>query len=115
MDRIYIALAAFLGGILIALAGWWDSHEAFDKRKFGASIIRSLFAAVVFAIGYHLSGPVTVLDLFYALLGGSGTDKAINAVAGALGNGAWPLPVPAKPETPTPTPTPGGPPDSSTP
>jgi len=42
MDRIYIALAAFLGGILIALAGWWDSHEAFDKRKFGASIIRSL-------------------------------------------------------------------------
>ncbi len=100
MDRIYIALAALLGGILIALAGWWDAHEAFDNRKFGASVIRSLFAAAVFAVGYHLSGAVSSLDLLYAVIGGSGTDKIINVVASALGNPQFPLPAPAQPTTP---------------
>jgi len=92
MDRFYLALAALLGGIAIALAGWLDSHEPFDPRKFGASVIRSLIAGVVFAVGYKLTTPLAALDLLWAFLGGTGFDVAVNRVASALGNGSFPLP-----------------------
>jgi len=92
MERLYIALVALAGGLVAALLGWLESNEAFNTRKFGGSSIRALIAAVVFAIGYHLSSPVGVLDLFYAFLGGAGVDVIGNRVAGKLGNGSFPLP-----------------------
>ena len=92
MDRLYIALAALLGGLAAAYAGYLESHESFDPRKFGGSAIRSVFAAVVFTIGYHLSGPVNMLDLFYAFLGGAGVDVMGNRITSKLGNPSWPLP-----------------------
>lgn len=33
MDRVYLALAALVGGILVALAGLWESHEPFDAGE----------------------------------------------------------------------------------
>ena len=93
MDRILIALMALGGGLLAALLGWLDSNEPFEPRKFGGSAIRSLVAAVVFAVGYQLSHtPVMVLDLFIAFLGGAGVDAIGNRIAGKLGNGSFPLP-----------------------
>ena len=96
MERLYIALVALAGGLVAALLGWLESNEAFDTRKFGGSAVRALIAAVLFALGYHLSSPVSVLDLFYAFLGGAGVDVIGNRVAGKLGNGSFPLPA-AKP------------------
>lgn len=85
-------MAALLGGILVGLAGLWESHEPFDLRKFGASAIRALVAGGVFAALYVLEGPLTGLDLLWAFLAGAGADTAINRFAGALGNGTFPLP-----------------------
>ena len=96
MERLYIALVALSGGLSAALLGWLESNEPFNSRKFGGSVIRSLTAGIVFAIGYHLSGPVGIIDLFYAFLGGAGVDVIANRIAGKLGNGSFPLP-PAKP------------------
>jgi hypothetical protein len=96
MERLYIALAALLGGLIAALVGWLESNEAFDARKFGGSAIRALVASIIFAAGYHLSSSVTVLDLFYAFLGGAGVDVLGNRIAGKLGNGSFPLPSGSK-------------------
>jgi hypothetical protein len=94
MERLYIALAALLGGLAAASLGWLESSEPFDRRKFGGSIICALIAGVVFAAGYHLSSPMRILDLFYAFLGGAGVDVIGNRIAGKFGNGSFPLPKP---------------------
>ena len=98
MERLYIALVALSGGLAAALLGWLESNEPFSPRKFGGSVIRSLVAGIVFAIGYHLSGPVGIIDLFYAFLGGAGVDVIANRVAGKLGNGSFPLPQDKEPK-----------------
>lgn len=97
MERIYLALAAMVGGIVVALLGFWDSKEPFDPRKFGASVLRSLIAGVIFAVGYNLAEQISVLDLLWAFLSGTGFDVGVNRIAGALGNGSFPLPAAAKP------------------
>jgi hypothetical protein len=91
MDRLYIALAALAGGLVAAFLGWLESGEPFDSRKFGGSGIRALVACIIFAVGYQLSGSVTLLDLFYAFLGGAGVDVLGNRIAGKFGNGSFPL------------------------
>ena len=91
MDRLYIALATLLGGLVAALLGWLESNESFNPHKFGGSAIRAVIAGVIFAVGYHLSGPAGMLDLFYAFLGGAGVDVLGNRISGKFGNGNFPL------------------------
>ena len=98
MNTLYIALAALLGGLVAAFLGWLESGEPFDLRKFGASGIRSLIAAAIFAAGYQLSGSIGIIDLLYAFLGGAGVDVIGNRISGKLGNGSFPLTKP--PEIP---------------
>lgn len=81
---VWIALAAFLGGIMSATFGWLDSHEPFSAKKFGRSVGAALIAAVVFAVGYNLVGSIGARDLFIALLGGAGVDVLSNRVLGTL-------------------------------
>lgn len=94
MDRLFtIALAAFVGALASALLGWLESNEPFDGRKFGASAIRGLLAAAIFAVGYEFKHELaTTLDLFYAFLGGAGVDALGNRIAGKLSRGSWPVP-----------------------
>ena len=98
MDRLYISLAAVMGGLTVALLGWMESNEPFNLRKFGGSAIRALIAGAIFAVGYEMSSSVGWLDLFYAFLAGAGVDVIGNRIAGKLGNGSFPLPTSA--ETP---------------
>jgi hypothetical protein len=99
MDRVYVALAALAGGLFSALMGWMASDDPFDARKFGGSAIRTLIAAIIFAVGYQFTHTtVTVLDLFYAFLGGAGVDAIGNRIAAKFGNGSFPLSN--SPETP---------------
>lgn len=91
MDKVYIALAALFGGIIAALLGWLESKEPFEGRKFGGSIVRSLIAGVVLALGSSLAGPVDMPALLYAFLGGAGVDVIGNRLAGNFGNGSFPL------------------------
>ncbi|MBI4186266.1 MAG: hypothetical protein HY530_02025 [Chloroflexi bacterium] len=96
MNTLYIALAALLGGIVTALLGWLESGDAFSPRKFGGSLIRSLVAGAIFAVGYQISGGVGIIDLLYAFLGGAGVDVIGNRISGKLGNGSFPLNKPAE-------------------
>lgn len=91
MNTFYIALAALLGGVSVALLGWLECGDAFSPRKFGGSVIRSLIAAAIFAAGYQLSGAIGIIDLIYAFLGGAGVDVIGNRISGKLGNGSFPL------------------------
>ncbi len=105
MERIWLALAALLGAILVGLAGKWDAHEPFDGRKFGATVIRALVPAVAWAIVYSMK-TLDVGTLMFAFLTGTGFDVAVNRIAGALGNPQFPLPA-VPPAATTPTSPPG--------
>ena len=98
MDRIFIAIAALVGGIVAALVGWLECSDPFNVRKFGSSVVRAVIAGAVFAAGYDLSGhPAAIIDLFYAFLGGAGVDVLGNRISAKLGNGSFPLPGDKKP------------------
>jgi len=84
IEVIYIALAAFTGGILAAGLGWLDSGKAFDPRKFGSSAIRAFIAGIVFAIAYVFKDGITVIDILIAFIGGAGVDVIGNRAAGAI-------------------------------
>ncbi len=91
MNVWIVALAAFVGGLVVALLGWFDSKESFDKKKFGASIIRSLIAGIIWAATYSVSDLPQEKILLYAFLGGAGFDVLGNRVASSLGNGSFPF------------------------
>jgi hypothetical protein len=91
VDRLYLAIAALVGGLIAALLGWMESNESFNPRKFGGSAVRALLAGAIFAAGYEYSSSVGALDLFYAFLGGAGVDVIGNRIAGKFGNGGFPI------------------------
>lgn len=84
MDVIWVAVLAFMGGIVAALLGWMDSGEGFNIRKFSASVVRSLVAGVVFAVGYSFSNGLSPVDLGVAFCGGAGVDAFGNRISGAI-------------------------------
>jgi len=84
MNVIWIASAAFLGAVLNALLGWLDSQEAFQGRKFAASVGRGLVAAVAFAISYQYINFITPIDLGIAFLGGAGVDGMLHRSSGTV-------------------------------
>jgi len=84
MSVIWIAAAAFIGGIIAALAGWLKSEEEFNVRKFMASVVRSLVAGVGIAIAYNYSNDLSPIDFGVAWLAGAGVDVLGNRAAGAI-------------------------------
>ena len=84
MNVIWIAVAAFLGGIVSSLLGWFDSQETFDMKKFGASIVRALIAGIGFAAAYQYMNALTPIDLAVAFLGGNGVDVLGNRISGSI-------------------------------
>ena len=81
---LYVALAAFGGGIVAAILGWLDSGEVFIGRKFASSVLRALVAGGVFAIGYQLAGAVSTMDIMVAFVGGAGVDVLGNRISGSI-------------------------------
>jgi hypothetical protein len=73
-DLVFVALAAFIGGMVSAILGWIDSGEAFNVRKFGRSAIFALLSGIAFGVGYNFIGEVGIKDLFLAVLSGAGVD-----------------------------------------
>ena len=84
MNVFWIAVAAFMGGILAALAGWLETQDSFNPRKFGASVVRALVAAIGIAVAYTYANGLSALDIAMALLAGAGVDVLGNRVAGAI-------------------------------
>ena len=81
---IFVALAAFGGGLLSALLGWLDSKEPFDGRKFSKSVGVALLTALGFAVGYSFADGVGTKDIFLAVLGGASADSLTNRLVGAI-------------------------------
>jgi len=84
MQVIYIAGATFLGAMVVSLLGWLKSSEAFNVKKFSASLVTALVAAVGFAVAYQYSNALTPIDLGVAFLGGAGIDAVRKGAAGSI-------------------------------
>ncbi len=89
MGILYVALAAFGGGIAAAIMGWLDSGEVFIGRKFAASVVRALVAGGLFAVGYTLVSGVTIMDIIIAFCAGAGVDVLGNRLAGSIKGKEW--------------------------
>lgn len=98
LNLVLVVLVAFLGGILASLLGWADSGGPFIFRKFFASLVRALFAAVVYGVGYTFRDGLTGWDLGFAFLGGAGVDVIGNRAAGVVSS--LTTPKPSTPPTP---------------
>lgn len=93
MNVLFFVLLAFAGAIARALIGWLDSKEAFDVRKFGATVVRAAIAAAVWAIGAGLDGTqLTVPTALSAFVSGTALDITLNVIGTKLGNPQFPLP-----------------------
>jgi len=80
-----VALASVAGALLAAVLGWLESGEAFNARKFTASLLRAFIAGLVFAIGSFVSlESIDFWTIISALLGGAGVDVLGNRAAGAV-------------------------------
>ena len=95
MDRILIVLFAFIGGLLSYFSILFSAkpQSPFDLYGFGAAIVRSLIAAMVYAVGYafvSLSG-LTVMDILTAILAGAGVNATLQAAGAGSGNSSFPL------------------------
>jgi len=88
-----VIAAAFLGALGSGMAGWWDSHEPFDGRKFMGSVWSALFAAMLFALGYDKVNDLGVANFITAFLGGAGVDVIGNRVQGGINNRQPDLPT----------------------
>lgn len=84
MNVVWIAVAAFIGAVASALLGWFDSAEPFAARKFSASIVRALVAAVGLAVAYNYTNSISPIDLGIAFVAGSGVDVLGNRISGAI-------------------------------
>lgn len=83
-EQLTIVIAAFAGALGSAMAGWWDSHEPFDARKFMGSVWRAVFAAMSFAFTNQfvdVKGAIWI----WAFLGGAGVDVLGNRLQGGVG------------------------------
>jgi hypothetical protein len=92
-DYIIVIAAAFIGALGSGVAGWWDSNEPFEFRKFMGSVWSALFAAMLFALGYDKINDLGVANFITAFLGGAGVDVIGNRVQGGINNRQPDLPT----------------------
>jgi hypothetical protein len=88
-DYLLALLGAFFGALGNGLAGWWDSNEKFDWRKFMGSVWRSLFAAMTISLGYDKIQAMQQLGMFTfiaAFLLGAGVESFGNKLQGGINN-----------------------------
>jgi hypothetical protein len=79
-------IMCFVGSLLTGMAGWWDSHEPFDPKKFMGNVWRSLFAVTTYALAVQ-SGAIPATGAapwLTALTYGMGIEGIGNKVQGAI-------------------------------
>jgi hypothetical protein len=85
VEIVYVALAAFGGGVITALLGWLGSGEAFAFRKLLPSIIRAMLAGGVIAVSYPLVAAANIWALLIgAFLAGAGVDVTLHRLAATI-------------------------------
>jgi hypothetical protein len=86
INILWVAVAAFAGGMATALIGWAEASTPWDWRKFSSSLVRSLVAAVGIAAAMDYSGATAPIIYFLAFLSGAGVEVGGNRIAGAIAN-----------------------------
>ena len=86
VNLIWIACAAFLGGMATALIGWSEQGTPWNAKKFIASLIRSLVAGVGVAVVAYYSEPTAPIVYLLAFLSGAGVEVGGNRISGAIAN-----------------------------
>jgi len=80
---IYIVLATFAGSLAAGVAGWLESGEKFECRKFIATAIRGFVASIITAITLNFV-EASPLNYLLAFLSGAGIDVLGKRVSGAI-------------------------------
>ncbi|MDD5060877.1 MAG: hypothetical protein PHN44_01155 [Candidatus Marinimicrobia bacterium] len=83
MDKFLIILAAFVGGFISALLGYFDSGEPFDVKKFGKSVIVCLVNAIIWAVKSYVASGDLATDMAMAFSSSITLDVLYNRATGA--------------------------------
>ncbi len=82
-DQLTIIISAFAGALGSGIAGWWDSHEKFELRKFMGTVWRAIFsAAVATSVSQYVNIEGAVW--LYGFLAGAAGDGIGNKVQGGV-------------------------------
>jgi len=84
INLIWIALAAFVGGMATALIGWAEQNTPWDIKKFTSSLIRSMVGGVAIAAAMDYSGATAPVIYLLAFLSGAGIEVGGNRIAGTI-------------------------------
>ena len=83
MWLLWIALAAFGGGLIAGLLGWVKADVGFSARKYLPTVIRALMAGGAIALTYNFVGDAaSVADIVAAFMAGAGFDVLGHRIAG---------------------------------
>lgn len=91
MEVYQIAVAAFLGAVLVGFVGWLKTTEPFNPRKFGATVATAIFVGATVGVAY-VGDAIAPKDLVMAFLAGAGADYGRNVVSGAIAARVKPTP-----------------------
>ncbi|MGA2669970.1 MAG: hypothetical protein ABSF21_00915 [Dehalococcoidia bacterium] len=87
LGYLWLALAAWGGGLLAALLGWAKSGEVFVARKFLISVLMAFLAAGVAALAYPVIDKINWAIIIGAVLYGAGVDVVSNRTVGTIVSG----------------------------
>ena len=81
----FLTLAAFGGGLVSGLLGFFESGESFSGRKFLPTVLRSAIASGVVAFSYPFIELGFWPGIVAAALAGAGVDVLGHRLAGSIG------------------------------
>ena len=84
INILWIAVAAFGGGMATSLIGWFQQGGPWDGKKFGASVLMSLIGAFAITAAVDYSGATAPIIYFVAFLSGAGVEVGGNRIVGAI-------------------------------
>jgi len=82
--HITLILLTVVGAIAVAILGWIESGEPFDKRKFAASVGRATLGGLVSAFIFQGMENPTIWTYVSAFLIGAGIDVTGHRLSGAI-------------------------------
>lgn len=86
MTPLYLAVASFFGALAAASLGYLEAAEAFNAKKFGASVIRGLIAAVLYGVVTQVANSTGAWpDYLWGFLAGAGVDVVGKRAVAAVG------------------------------
>jgi len=84
INIVWLALAAFIGGMATGLVGWAEAGTPWNARKFVVTLVRSALGGVAIAAATDYTGATSPIIYLLAVLAGAGVEVGSNRIAGAI-------------------------------